>query len=145
MSRTKELKNAIVNILKSSPLVNDKIKIYSTLYPETEEQKEDIYIKAKNTDASIYVTYSGKKYGEASDHLYEVFTALSIFIFSKVLKEDDSNPLDIEVLIDNITDVLHQQGYTFFEDGVRPVKDNKTGLFEAVLIIGKATVYPNKG
>ncbi len=142
MSRTKELKNAIVNILKSSPLVNDKIKIYSTLYPETEEQKEDIYMKAKNTDASIYVTYSGKKYDEASAHTYKVFEALSIFIFSKVLKEDDSNPLDIEVLIDNITDVLHQQGYTLFEDGVRPVKDNKTGLYEAVLIIGKATVYP---
>lgn len=142
MNRTKELKNAIVNILKSSPLVNDKIKIYSTLYPVTEEQKEDIYIKAKNTDASIYVTYSGRKYGVASDHLYEILVAFSIFIFSKVLKEDDSNPLDIEVLIDNITDVLHQQGYTFFEDGVRPVKDNKTGLYEAVLIIGKPTVYP---
>lgn len=144
MSRTKELKSGVVTILNDSPDIDNKINILSAILPESTEQKEEIYKSAQNTDASIYVTYSGRVYKELTGGYYQTYESVTIYIFSKVLNDNDSNPLDIEVLLDKITDVLSQKGYTLFEDGLRPVKDKKTGLYEAVLIIGKTNNYSSE-
>jgi|GEM_PF-2717734 len=132
--------------------ISEDLKVSTALYPEGTEALKDVYSTAKNSKASVLITYSGKKYLPKAN-IYATFNAFTIFIYSKILEEITEveegeeevpiNPLDIESLIDSITSILYLNGYTLFEDDVRPVIDKKTGLYEAVIIIGKDGVYPN--
>lgn len=141
MGRTKSLKNQVRDILVNASEIPDKIDISTSLYPENDKQKEAFHKKAERTNTSIVVTYAGRKYDSRTTGLYTTYNAITVFIFSKILEDNDSNSSDIENLLDIVTDVLYQKGYVLFEDAPRPVKDEKTGLYEAVLIIGKELTY----
>lgn len=140
-SRTKQLKNDVVNILTSSALLDDAIKVYPVSYPENSEQKDELFKDAQNSEASIYVAYAGRKYEEPVTKNYRVYEAVTLFIYSKVLSDDTDNPFDIEVLLDNVTDILSQKNYSLIEDALTSVKNKKSGLFEGVLILGKDEYY----
>ena len=141
MGRTKSLKNEVKDILVNASEIPNTIDISTTLYPDNEKQKDEMYKQAEAIDTSIVVTYAGRKFLQNTTGLYITYNAFTVFIFSKILVDDNNNSSDIENLLDIVTDVLYQKGYVLFEDAPRPVKDEKTGLFEAVLIIGKNTQY----
>ena len=142
MGRTKNLKKELKTIFENAIEIDNSIIITTSLYPENDAQKDDMLRNAKNTKTSIVITYAGRKYENRTTGLYSTFNALSIFLFSKILGDDNSNVFDIENLLDTVTDILHQKQFVLFEDAPRIAKDEKTGLFEAVIIAGKSGVYP---
>ncbi len=138
---TKQRKLHLVELIKNSPDISNKINVTTKLYPNTNDSKDEL-VKEGQRKTTIFITYAGKNYLKNAN-VYGTYNAFTIFIFSKILKDDSEDPLDIEFLLDKVTNILYANGYELFEDAVTPVVNKTTHLYEAVIIAGYQYAFPN--
>lgn len=132
----KQQKTALVTALKNAGFTNTNV--LSQIFPKSLDEAEKLSLEATGSDATIYVCYSGRDWGETARQKLKVggipggFPALqfSLFVYSRYIDTTEAN--DIEALTDKIAEVLYKNGYTLLSDQASPVPTSNGDLYEII-------------
>lgn len=148
MSYIETLENSIVAGLEGAfaapkPYVTSDITIKGDM--PTDEIQKDAKVHATDSHgkSAIFVAFTGRSFKEKKGGIYYPFYVFTIFMFASNRRKRADAHNDIYDLLETSVDKLFTMGYELFEDQVVPVKNEKTGLYQSVLIVGKHQPYPN--
>ena len=132
----KQQKAALVTALTDAGFT--RTTVLSKIFPKSLEEAEKLALEANNSDATIYVCYSGRDWNETTKQklkpggIPDGFPTLlfSLFVYSPYIDSTESN--DIEALTDKIAETLYMNGYTLLSDQASPVPTSNGDLYEII-------------